>query len=95
MVVSVPLQKLYLYKLFLDEAGREKQFPISQLVDISSIMKKLKDKGKQVEGGFQFSDSKQEFSLDESKILKDLLTGLKTALPSEYEMIEQLKGIFK
>ena len=94
MIISDANHKVFLYKLFLDENGIEKPVPLAQLNDASSVMKKLKAGASQVPNvGFQFSDDSQEFTIDEAKLLKDMLASLKTAKPSELDLIEQLKAI--
>jgi len=94
MLISDANHKVFLYKLFLDEKGVEKPVPLAQLNDASSVMKKLKAGGAQVpDVGFQFSSGEQEFTIDEAKLLKDMLAGLKTAKPSELDLIEALKAI--
>ena len=93
-MISSPKHKVFLYKLFLDERGVEKSVPIARLLDASSVMKKLKDGGSELpEIGFQFSEGDQDFTIDEAKLLKDMLAALQTAKPSENEIISQLKAI--
>lgn len=93
MVISKAQHKVFLYKLFLNENGVEKSIPLSNLMDASSVLKKLKEGGKEENGVLEFANGDIDFTIDEAKLLKDHFNSLTSALPSQVEIMDELKKL--
>lgn len=99
MTISTATHKVALANLFY-EGGRERSFPLHQLKVASETLAKLMagssdilEEGRSV--GIRFTDEPIELLVDEAKLLKDLLDGIKTATISEFRQISALKELLK
>lgn len=103
MTINKAQHKKFLFFLFYPKAKgvrEERSFPLIDLIDAASALKKLRENGEEVlENGnlvaYRWSDSLIEFSVSESKILQGLVNQIKEAAPSESEVIIELKELLK
>lgn len=96
MKVTKPSHKVYLAGLFY-EGGQERKFQLAQVASASSALRKLFAGSTSLEdgAGLRFDDSEVTFAIDEAKLLKDLLDGVRSASVSEYAVYSELKQIFQ
>lgn len=105
MTISKPSHKAFLFNLFYpfnqDGQRYERKFRLDQLQDASETLKKIRTSGEETMEngepvGLRWHDEKVvDFSLGEASILKTLILEIKEATPSELEVINELKELFK
>ena len=91
--------KAFLFLQFYPEVSgkrQERKFPLEHLMDASAALKKLKSVATPTEGGgFRWDDSDLEFSENEADVFAKLIGSIKEAVPSELEIISELKELLK
>lgn len=98
MKVNKKEHKLFIYGLFLD-GNKEKHFSLARLGQAASLQKKIVENAEKVlseDGslqGYSWKDSDIDLTLDEAVLVKELIAELKEAAPSDFEKIEELKGL--
>jgi len=95
MRVSTPQQKAYLHKSFYSEGqGRmeEKKFPLAELKDAASCVKKLLDDADKKTGAF--SENAISFTAGETVILKKLFDEIKEVAGSAAAIHLEIQAMF-
>lgn len=105
MQISKAAHKAFIFNLFYPEnqmgIRQERSFPLEQLVDASSALKKIRESANQqkegeVVTGLSWTDEDSiEFSVGEAGVLAEMVKDIKQATPSNFEVISELKELLK
>lgn len=99
MKIKTPFQKVFLFKLFFSPDPRglmtEKPFSLDKLIVASSVFKKLKESSKEdaTRQMREFNDKEISFSDEETSFIKELLDEVKESTPTDFEVLQELKGL--
>lgn len=97
MIVTASTHKALLLSLFyVDGTARERRFPLAVVPVAAQCVEKLKDGASVTTSGtdqtIQIMDGPAQFDEQETALLRDLLSSLTEATPTEYRLIEEVKA---
>lgn len=98
MVITSSTHKGFLLSLFyVGGTPNERRFPIEHVEAASRCLKKLREDAEVTSDGhstvINFVDGDVEFAEDEAGLLRDLLSSLTEASPTEYRLICEVKSL--